>query len=472
MKVTATISATGIQAGEQTIELFVRHNSDKFVKRRQATVTLDPNSAARVTIPIRGLIEPLNQGELRLISSDPLAFDDKTSFTVAVRPPPNVLIVGEANRRIDSEAFYLSEALAPEDEQFARASDARSRITYLPATKLESESGTLEEYDVVCLVNVRHPTERTWESLKSYVASGGGLLVVMGMPNGSNPPSAVAYNLPVAQSLLPAELLADLRFKPAENLDIKQRTHPIFSEIDEIGDFSELTSVNVNRYWRVKPAADASVIANYSDERSSPAVLERVHGKGRTLMFTTALDLNGWSGFPRVWQFVVMADEMVQYLGRFARNTHNYTAGEQVFVSLDPSKPLRRYLLRKPNLEQLPGDIAPNAESLTVRSVDQIGSYQLINAPGEPSYITGFSVNPPPGESDFTRMTTDDLDKLLGENRYSVSRDIAGLIRNVESGRIGQEIFSLVMFCMILVFCCEHIVANRFYDAEQNVGHL
>ena len=78
-------------------------------------------------------------------------------------------------------------------------------------------------------------------------------------------------------------------------------------------------------------------------------------------------------------------------------------------------------------------------------------------------FPVGFSANLLPDESDFTRLTTADLDELLGEKRYSVARDIQGLTRRVATGRLGEEVFPLILAIAIVIFCIEHFVANWFY---------
>ena len=36
--------------------------------------------------------------------------------------------------------------------------------------------------------------------------------------------------------------------------------------------------------------------------------------------------------------------------------------------------------------------------------------------------------------------------------------------------RIGREVFPMVLLLLLIVFCCEHLVANRFYEADHGTG--
>ena len=72
------------------------------------------------------------------------------------------------------------------------------------------------------------------------------------------------------------------------------------------------------------------------------------------------------------------------------------------------------------------------------------------------------------GESDFSRLGAADLDLLLGEGRYAIAENTESLTRTVNTGRMGMEVFPLILGLVIIIFCLELIVANRFYEADQD----
>ena len=458
----------------RVVELHVRNASGQLIKREQGAVKLRSDETAHLKLSAHGLTGPFARGELRLVSSDPLSDDDVRFFTVAVRPAPRILLIGDASSHANQDADYVYGALRAKDY----------RVTYVSTDRIEKELDRLNAYEVVCMVHVRHPSVKMWNAFAQYVDEGGGLAVFLGMPNGYEEPAAVAYNLPVAQSFLPAKLSADLIFDPPEQLDLRNRQHPILKKIDEYGRRGELALVDVRRYWRVEPAKGASVISSYTNRDKSPALLEKFHGQGRTVMLTTAADLKGehnsWNEIARRdWQFITLIDQTMQYVGRFAKHNFNYVAGDDVLIYFDRSQPLKRFLLRKPQLEQLPGEVDPDAKFVTLppvdssgrHVVDQVGSYELLNAPGGPPFSAGFSVNVPPGESDFARLDDADLNAILGEDRYSISRDVEELTRRVSAGRLGPDVVSWILLCLVRVCCVEHLLANRFYEAEQSLAY-
>jgi len=460
LSLVAELTALGVEESQRTAELYLEGEAMVAVKQDRATVSVKPDAGALIAFDIPNLTGTAQHGEVRLVSSDPFAPDDVRYFSVSIQPPPEVLIVSD----LPDAADYLDAALAPENS--SKQGKARYRCTRMPSNRLAEAS--LDKYDVVYLVNVRRPTASSWNALARFTAAGGGLGVVLGMPNEQVNPVAVAYNQDEALEVLPGELLADLRFDPPETFDLRDLSHPILKVFDELGGREQLTTVDVNRYWRVTPSENAGVVFAYTDYRESPALLERVFGEGRVLMLTTAVDPESWNDLAsrEPWTFIALADQMTYYLAGRSKSVFNYIAGESPVLSLDGSEGTNQFLLRKPGLQQTSLDVEPDMPSLTINNADQIGHYRVIPREGDSPFTVGFSVNASPGESDFAPMTTEELDNVLGEGRYSVSKDIDGLAANVSIGRIGQEMFPFLLLFLLVVFCSEHIVANHFYDQD------
>jgi len=469
---TTTVTSIGFPDTKRTVELSIQNDAGKLVKQGRERVSLGKESAAEVSFTVGGLTGPIEQGEIRIVASDPLSVDDVRYFTVAVRPPPEILVV--APRR--ESALYWIAALAPADLVTRRR--AGYSVTYLPQTKLATADW--KRYSVVCLIDVAAPAPSTWKALEHFVASGGGLAVFLG----SRRIDPVSYNSAAAGSLLPGELLGHIPFVPPEYLDLSEQSlaHPILKKFAELGIGGELNLMDVRRCWRVKPRPGSAVIASFSDVRKTPALLERVHGEGRVLMLTTGIDRN-WNDLPLApTPFVILADRMMQHLGRQSESVYNFIAGEPVIVRLDPAQPIVRYLLRRPDLGQLPGDVPQGAGFVRIPRADQLGQYEVVGAERDSTFATGFSVNLSPAESDLTRLTIPasdpdptagdaelcDLDRLLGQGRYTVARTIEELNRYVRIGRIGQEMYSFVLLFVVVVFCVEHLAANRFYGADNS----
>ena len=52
------------------------------------------------------------------------------------------------------------------------------------------------------------------------------------------------------------------------------------------------------------------------------------------------------------------------------------------------------------------------------------------------------------------------------------ARDIATLQRQVTTGRLGEEVYPLILLLAVIVFCGEHLVANWFYSEESETAQV
>ncbi len=284
-----------------------------------------------------------------------------------------------------------------------------------------------------------------------------------------------SYNSDAAQAFLPGRLTGNVKLPEAVTLGLRDFVHPIFKKFKFAdGGFGELATEKVFHRWGLQPAKGAAVLAKFTDAAASPAIVERSHGSGRTILITTGIDgnlsvaRNRWSNLAfSGWRFLALADQLAHYLSRQSDKTYNYIAGDEVTIPLPQNSPLRGYFLRKPLGEQIPGDVTPPFREISLHDIDQVGNYEIVSRDEKAPFWSAFSANAPPAESDFTRIGSDELDRVLGPKRFSVSRSIDGLTRNVAFGRVGQEAFSVILGLLVAVFCAEHFVANRFYESEQ-----
>jgi hypothetical protein len=450
----AVIAATGGEPGERVVELHVEREAGKTVKLEQQTVKIDPAAAVTAVFSPRLPAGPVVQGEIRLVSSDPLAFDDVRHFSVMVQPPTEVLVV--ADRRGD--AGFLVNALAP--PELVAQGESRYRCTLITADQFVNKD--LAGFAVICLVNVADPQAAGWKKLADFAEAGGGVAIFPG-----DRVNDLNYQSPAAANVLPGKPIIVLGFDPPEFLDLRNPNHPILKKFADWGATGVLTSVEIRRYWSVD-AGEAGVIARYSDHRHRPALLEKTVGKGRVLLMTTAID-RSWNDLPVAdWAFPAFADQILQYLSRSSQAVFNYLAGEDVILAIDPAQKIPAYLLSKPGLQQLRNDIPPGTTNFLVPEVDQLGNYRILGIETDAKYVRGFSVNADPAESRLDRLAKDELDAHLGADRYSIARDIENLERNVKTGRLGREAFPMIVLALLLIFVGEHFVANRFYDSDKS----
>ncbi len=472
--VEATVTAIGFEESEKTVELSLLSRDGKLLPSGRQPVKIGAKAGVesqsrerlnyvrtRVQIPVSNLQGPVQHGELRLLSSDPLAMNDVRHFTLEVKPPPKVLLVSPSAAVSD----VLKEVLAPPG--LAQTGKARYEVEDIRPSKLAGSK--LSDYSVVVLNSVPSVTEPVWKSLHKYVSNGGGLLIALGSsatPNDATGVSPETYNTDFAKTLLPATLAAPLNFNPApQYFDPKNLEHPVFKKLEEAG-AAELAAVELRRHWRVDLQDGANVLMSYSNSLRDAALIERRIGTGRVMMLTTALDLRGWNELPRSWSFVALSDQLMQYLSGRQEAAFNFLPGEEVTIRLGGETPPQKFLVRKPGGQQHSDQLGAGATTISIRETEQLGHYDVISADPQSNFASGFSVNAPAAESDFRRLTDDELTQMLGEKRFALARDIATLERRVNTGRLGEELYPLLLLVAILVFCGEHFVANWFYSEE------
>jgi len=461
--ITAAVNGTGLK-GEvaQTVDLVVLNAAGQRVPRGSAEVKLVGESEATASLVADGLTGPYVQGELRLRSSDPLAADDVAFFTVAVASAPRVLLVAPTA----SEAAYLVEALSPRQE--VERGKARFRCDHLPPNRLSDAK--LAEYRAVILMNVSEIRDESWNNLERFVQEGGGLGVVLGSSvhwqkgRGVKPSS---YNTAAAQAVLPASLDVSRKFTPPEYLDLRNTTHPALKLFADLGGAGDLVLRDVRYYWRLKAAVGSQVVSRFTGDAHDPALLERGLGRGRSLMLATALDLRWqWNDLARSDWYVVLVDQLVGYLAQRSGEAYTYEANTSLAIQLFPSRPVTEFSVVTPDGSQQPGQ-SRDGQSLTIDVSESLGHYQVRGRGDAAEWGAGFSLNLDAAERDLTRLGSEDLDALLGADRYQVARDLEELERRVGDMRVGREVFPLVLVLLLLAFCCEHLVANRFYDTDR-----
>ena len=462
VRVDLGLSATGPVKPEQTVEFFLLQDG-KLVKRGQHTITVAPGIERRLTFEIPAVATPILQGEFRLIGSDPMTVDDVEYFTIRTLPPLKVLIVAET----EDVAFYWKSAM----EYVSSAKITEFQVQFLRPSQLPEAN--LKSFDVIYLINVSSPAEALWARLHDYVDGGGGLGLFLGAASSAlnqNPRrdqiNPVAYCTPAALSVLPAELVAALPPASGLSIDLRNSQHGLLKRLEEAGALSELGASEISRFWKVAPQESAILVARYEGILELPALVERRIGRGRVMMMTTSVDDPKWNDIVGSALSFVFSDQLTQYLSQQTSLPCNFQVGNEVLVPLDRDQNLRKVVLRMPDFKQHFQEIPDDAKAFRLRDLTTLGSYQVDSTEGNLGFHSGFSINLPAGESDLRRLETQDLDDLLGEGRYSMSRDPGSLERNVQTRRLGREIYGFLVGLLICVFALEQLTATWFYRTE------
>ena len=244
--------------------------------------------------------------------------------------------------------------------------------------------------------------------------------------------------------------------------------HPILAAFRSFSDAIPWEAFPVFRYWELdKPAAGTSMVLPYNDGR--PALLERPVGQGRALTMTTPISdrpsrhdpwnlLLGEETLP----FLMLANGMAAYLTGAGDQQLNYYAGQTAVLPLDAADRRRSYLLSTPGKLTFPMPADLNRRELTTTATDQVGNYRL-QAGGEGGVNLGFSVNYAPEQTQLDRLSPPQLAEMFGSVKYQLARTRQQIDRNVSMGRVGRELFPLLILVVAIILGLEMLLANRFY---------
>ena len=441
--------------GEAEVELYINDSANRPEKRGQQAVSAQAPSSP-IEFSFTGLTPGTHQGFVRIVGRDALPCDDVRYFTVDVRPPAKVLLLGEK----PGDTLFLREALAPT----AAAGLAPSEFSCDVRQFSELGSIKLGDYAAVFLVNPPPLANAAWDALIHFAESGGGIGISLGRNARREEMSAGE-----AQRLLPAKL----RWQSHDTTYLRPVAveHPALRELSSIGDSAPWSEFPVFKYWELEPGAEPTeVVATFANGK--PAIVERHIGAGRVLMMTTSLSdyasSDPWNLLPTApdpWPFIALANGIARYLTGAGQAQLNYVAGQTVVLPLAPNEQVSSYVLQMPDTTAVRQSLAAGQHDLSIASTEALGNYR-VRAGGENDQLDrGFSVNLPVEMSRLERVDVPELVKALGSERTRVARTRDEIELRVGTGRIGNELFPILILAVALAMAAEQLLANRFYES-------
>lgn len=412
-----------------------------------------------------------HQGLVRIMGEDNLSADDVRYFTFDVRPPFRVLVVAEPPAEKNSR--FLTEALSP--SRYRKIGRSRFECETIAFDKLLDRN--LEGFAAVCLLDPPPLEPAVWQRLKSYADDGGGLAIWLGR----HAKPIESFHDPAALAVLPGKLARVApsaapigpREKPTLLAPSEQDLqHPVMSRFRPI---ARTVPWNQSKFWRYWVLSDLDKSATTALHYSSgdPALFETVVGKGRVLTMTSpvavsASDDQEWNQFATSldnWPFFMLSNEMLLYLAGSGEERLNYAAGDRVALRLDANQGATKFSLTNPQKESidLTADEKKGAIAVPNTATATPGNYQVQAGGTEGGIHRGFSANIPAAATSLARIKPDELTALLGSGRYKLAHGREEIDRSVSVGRVGRELYPLLIFLVALVLGGESLLANRFY---------
>lgn len=414
---------------------------------------------------------------------DPLPGDDAIPLAIEVVPATEVLVVsGEpSSERFEGESDFLSEALSPE-----------GAVSGIRANVVSDENlprGELDQYAVVFLLNVHSVPDEFLSPLASYVRRGGTLAIFLGdqvdaalynrrlgpgspegKPAGGEAGAAVA---PKAEAegagLLPARLGNVISARENPPGIVFDLDHPYFQFLRDLEDW--VAMVRFERYFELEPLQGARTVARFRDANRSPAVVEGSAGRGKTILFASAADLE-WNDWPRNPSYLMALQKLVTDAARSRAEVPHPLAGVPLVIPVDIARYATEARLRPPgfpgkaerSLLASPQSASGDEEFLsflfTIEDLVEAGLYalQLKSASGAPEWRQ-IAVRRDPRESDPSRMSLARLSELYPEAEITLVRDPAAL------ARAGSRIFEasdVLLWAFVVLLFIECLLARIF----------
>ncbi len=389
-------------------------------------------------------------------------------FTIDVRPAWKVLIA--AQPPLNQTALFLSQAIAPED--WRRTGQSRFDVTTIAVEKIAETD--LDEFAAVCVLDPPPLEAAVWDKLHSYVKQGGGLGIWLGRGALAN---LQAFNGAAALEVLPGKLLrtagssADLFLAPPDE------QHPVLRGFRTKQSEVPWAAFPVYKYWQLSEIDEGvNTIIPFNNDK--PALLEQAIGRGRVVTMTTPIsesanDRDAWNqiatGFAP-WPFVVLSTETMYYLVGRSDQRANFLCGDTVVLTVPDAHRESVFTLRTPEDLTVPQTVDQRSGSVTITSTQAPGNYQLRAGGSESGVTLGFSANVPAELTNLDRVTREALGELLGEERFRLARSREEITRDVNLGRVGTELYPLLILLVAAVLGLEHVIANRFYRRDTSVA--
>ncbi|MCA9135445.1 MAG: BatA domain-containing protein [Planctomycetales bacterium] len=377
---------------------------------RPLSMTAGERQTIQIDLPIDK--EGIYQGRARLDREDPMMWDNERPIAFMARPPDRLLLIdGDAGEKAwENETYFVEAALR-----------LQTAVGVGPARTFEVQRMVwdrgrgfpdLTGYRLIVMANIGRFDQRDATRLKSFVASGGNVILFAGERS-----TKAVYDRFLESGVLGTTTIGSAMDTFARVVDF-DASHPALTPFSDPqhGDLRSLAASRLVPLESIDPACDVLMRS-----RKWPLLVSHQLGDGRCVLVTTSAD-RSWNDWPRNRLFVPLVRQLAAWM------TGQLDARQNVVAKT----------IDRPN--QTPG-IERADNTLIVRSIDpqesQIGRFsveQFREAVGLP-------------EQSLVTAESDRREQLAPE----------GALR-------PDEKWPLLVWTLIGVLACELILASRVHE--------
>jgi hypothetical protein len=439
------------------------------------------------------------------IGPDALGPDNVRYFAYEVSETLRVLCLdgSPSSRPLESSMGFLRIALAPDKADSSASHDAEESGDVSPgetsASATMSGSATniiwpvvaplsrfwdfdVNDYPAIFITDAPGFSDRVAASLRSYVYSGGGLVVFLGdaaRPDRYAPLTDAAGGRPLLPAQVTGHKGSAVAYDSPETPEAVRLAefdfnHPIVRPF-EVAKDGDLTAASFYRYATVavdENDPDVRVLMRF--DNGDPYLLERRFGRGVVLLFTASPDLR-WSNLPLKPVFLPLVHRTTYWLARRGSAAHELAAGEPIRapvpsrlasaeITLD--RPRGGSAVVRPVLAGIPGEKGgTKLPTVVYNGTDPAGIYALRvprdEADAEPPVETLFSVNVETRESDLAPVSPKVLESLFKPAQVKYLKTGDDVLGPIRTSRHGREVWRYLALAVCLLLMTESVLAHE-----------
>ncbi len=347
--------------------------------------------------------------------ADVLEADSRRYLTLDVTESARVLLVDgkPAAARFESQSGYLSTALAP-----GKGGSADRPIEPKIITDPELVTEVFSEYGIIVLCNVRRLATETWLRLAEFMRDGGALIVFLGdnvLVEDYNRLGFDGGKGALACSIGGRAMRGGNRESDYVLFSREELSHPVVADFADQSTGS-LFQARIWQYARlIEPKSDdadaSSIRTVLRYVNGDPAIVERLIGKGTSLMVSTTANME-WTNLPAKGDFVSLVWNLMGYAWPRGGIGRNVRVGSVLRAALTPSQfsSVNEFVL--PTGERASANVVPAGEGFAAEldSADEPGFYAHESA----NRRTLFASNLDPSECDLAPIGEAELRELIG----------------------------------------------------------
>lgn len=234
-------------------------------------------------------------------------------------------------------------------------------------------------------------------------------------------------------------------------------SHPIFAGVFE----NQKKQIESPQFYfltkmKLQPHQEKVIEFNNGD----PFLIESNFGKGKVLVFASAIDPN-WSDLYLKGLFVPLMNRCIMYLaGNANKSSQSFFVNQELMADVTEVSDFTSFQIEKPDgkMTKVIPLVGEGNYKINFKETDIVGIYSLYTGN---RLLTQWAVNPDPAESDISPIDSEKLKKIIGNNNIISIQKEEALASIVSTSRYGRELWKYLIEIVLLFLIIEMFLARE-----------